>query len=271
VWDELQSFAQCGVRDRNSRCSMNTKLAWIFMCLPVAGTAQQWAPAPGCEPFLTVQANECQVVNLWTCSEAPEGYVYRSVHEYGERVIADVFDAERNWVATEFADGWRETLLYPMRDPISITDLAENGFDTIDFDLLSNPSNPDDPVTFARVRGADIMLGETVEIDGETLEKSRYLNTFANADGVVTGTGEGEQYYSPRWNMLLSGVYSWTDSTGRTDFDNTPITFLEPGEDGFGSIQGVHGCDGDTVEDDAPKADTSKGNTSKETDGAKSN
>ena len=164
---------------------MRSKLALILTALPGTAAAQQWAPGPGCEGILTVQSQGCYVANFWTCAEAPEGYVYRAVHEYGEPLIADIFDGDFNWISTEFSDGWREVLVHPVRDPISLSELVETGFNTLDFDMLSNPASPDDAVKKVRVRGADVMLGETVEIDGERLDKSQYMVTFAGADDAV--------------------------------------------------------------------------------------
>lgn len=228
----------------------------IIAALAVASgpaAAQQYEPGKGCDGFLTVQMKGCYVTNFWTCIEAPEGYVYRGSHDEDGPRVGGVFDAERNWLDTRFSDGWRERLIYPPRDPISITELTEHGTDSFDFETITNSASEDLEVIRTRIRGIDVLTGTTTTIDGVELQELFHLLTYTDSSGQLYAKGWGQQFYSPKFKVFLTGNDFWDDGTSIEEFDNSPVEFVLPGEEGFGSTVPKYDCaSGPVADSDAP-------------------
>ncbi len=214
----------------------------MFTASSQSAVAQAWEPAAGCTGFLTVQMEGCFVANYWRCDAAPAGYVFTASHDENGRFSANILDAEFNWLHSLWSDGWRERLVHPAADPISTSTLMAQGWDAYDFELLSDGDSPDDGVTFTRVRGMDVLVGERVQIDGLDLERTYYHNVFSGPDGTVTSMGRGYQYFSPGYGLYFLGQEEWVENGEVDSWDNTPVEFVEPGEPGFGAIVPKYGC-----------------------------
>lgn len=242
------------------------RIRWIALAAATLGgapaAAQHWEPGTACTAFLTVQSSNCEVTTYWRCDLAPEGYVFEATHDADGRSMAAIYDREFQWLDTTWGDGWRDVLIQPSADPISTSNLLATGLDAYDFELMSSGPDPVDGVTLTRVRGVDILLGETVEIDGMTLERTSFMNTFARPDGRVTDIGRGLQYFSREHGLFFLGQEEWITDDGIDRYDATPVAFILPGEPGFGATTPEHGCEGGVAGDNpAPKDESgAKGN-----------
>jgi hypothetical protein len=231
--------------------------ALALALFPLAGHAQAWEPGAGCRAFLTVQTRGCQVVNYWRCSDAPAGWTFEAAHDADGPASAAIYDDEAQWLETRWSDGWRDRLLPGQADPVSQSELRDYGIDSYDFDLLSTAE--DGAVMRTRVRGVDILTGETEEVDGLRLEKTRFLMVLSDDADRVTVTGEGVQYYSHEHGLFLSGRETWNDRGTETEEDYTPVAILRPGEEGFGATEPTTGCGAETAgpvkdEETAPRS-----------------
>ncbi|MEO0990058.1 MAG: hypothetical protein AAFX00_03805 [Pseudomonadota bacterium] len=191
------------------------------------------APA-GCEAYLTVQMKGCLVSNHWRCEAEPEGHSWAAL--YGERgpAVFSQFDREFQWLATVPAVGPSEKLDEETADPLSLTELLENGLDSFDFEMV-------DPDGRTRVRGFDALTGEEVVIDGERLLVTDF-QMMQSRDGDVVSESTGQQYVHPEWRLFFLGDETNTRDGQTIASDNSPVSFLEPGEPGFGATRPLYGC-----------------------------
>jgi hypothetical protein len=92
--------------------------------------------------------------------------------------------------------------------------------------------------------GQDTLTGETVDIDGQPLEVTRFqLKTF-DASGELLIERTGQQFISRKMGRFYGGVETQSDWTGqRQETNDSPVTFAFPGEEGFGEAEPKFDCD----------------------------
>lgn len=218
---------------------MAVVLALGGIAAPGGAAGQHFLPPEGCSPFLTVQHRSCMVSLFWTCAAAPEGTVWEAAFDALGPMSVVTYDAEFQWLDSHYPGGTREILVLPSRDPISLSELLETGADNFDIELLTNEGMKPE---ILRVVGADRLTGEEVTIDGVRLQRMLFSNTTFAADGTVIGSGEGTQFFSPEFRVFFFDEDSLTDADGQTDYVNTPVRFIRPGEDGFGATVPTEEC-----------------------------
>ena len=195
-------------------------------------------PPAGCEAFLTVQMAACTVSHHFTCAADPEGWQRRVDMDEGGIAYAGAIDAETQWVESQhFLSGHSEALAPNPADPASFTELTTSGRDGFDFVTNSPQIGP------TRYVGEDRLTGETVTIDGVTLDRTTYEIVATDPAGNEVWRSEGAEYISREWRMFLSGTGTTTLPSGESfGGDDSPVEFIYPGEPGFLSASPKHGC-----------------------------
>ncbi len=201
-------------------------------------------PPDGCTAYLTTQSRGCIVSHNWICEgDAPGTHWRLSVDEDGPFYLSFT-DSEFRWLQSyELRSGAQNTIIEPEEDPASITELFETGSDSMVFSTIHEGP------TGGRIQrdytGFDMLTGETVEIDGRTLNRTQFSYEYDLGNGPRRV--EGNQYVSRDWRMFFGGVETTVLPDGEiVESDNSPMEFAEPGERGFLSATPLYDC-GDTM------------------------
>lgn len=218
---------------------MRAALALIILATPAAAqspTVQFGLPA-GCDAYLTVQTESCEVNHYFTCANDPAGNQRRvSLDEQGMTYLG-MIDRETQWLESfHILSGHREALESNPVERASLSDLIETGVDDFDFRTLS------EEIGETRYVGQDTLTGRQVTIDGVTLDETTYDITSYDAAGNVVWEAEGREFISRNWRMFLSGTGTITTPEGSFERANRPVEFIYPGEPGFLSSRPKHGC-----------------------------
>jgi hypothetical protein len=224
----------------------------LLLLLPAPLLAQEAPPVPeptperpgsrffavpsGCEAFLTVQMAGCTVSHHFTCAADPEGWQRRADMDEGGPTYFGAIDAETQWVESFHVLSGHSERLGEAADPASLSGLIAEGRDAFDFVTESDEIGP------TRYVGEDSLTGETVTIDGVTLDRTEYEIVASTADGTEIWRSRGQEFISRDFRMFLSGRSTITNAEETFERDNSPVEFVRPGEDGFLSALPIHGC-----------------------------
>ena len=218
---------------------MRTAFALICLALPAAA---QDAPSTfslpaGCDAFLTVQTESCQVDHHFTCQGDPEGHQRRvSLDERGVTYAGEI-DNETQWISSfHVISGHREVLESDPVEPASLSDLIRTGVDDYDFRTFS------DEIGTTRYVGQDTLTGREITIDGVTLAETTYDITAYDEAGNEIWSSQGNEFVSRKWRTFLAGTGVVTTPDGTFEQSNRPVEFIYPGEPGFLSSNPKHGC-----------------------------
>ncbi|MBP1806438.1 hypothetical protein [Rubellimicrobium aerolatum] len=199
--------------------------------------SRTFQPPEGCTAYLTVQMSSCTVSHHFTCERDPEGWQRRVDMDEEGITYFGAIDAQTQWVESfHTMTGHSERLSPDPADPASFDDLLANGEDSFDFTTESQE------IGETRYVGSDRLLGETVTIDGVTLDRTEYRITAYGADGQELWRGAGNEFVSRDWRMFLSGRSSSVVADEVSEQDDTPKEFVQPGERGFLSVNPKYGC-----------------------------
>ena len=206
------------------------------LAAPTATMAQEWQPPEGCTGFLTVQQRGCMLSNHYTCEGDAEGDQWRVDFIEQGPVFASRINHQTEWVESLSLFSQTRTMLGDRLDPANFDEMIETGIDTYDF------STVDDDGTETRYRGADVLTGEVVEIDGEPLLVMRYTAEVSGPDG--NSRSEGVNYVSEKWRFFLPGTSTSIGEDGEAgpERDNTPVQLIKPGEPGFFAMRPIYDC-----------------------------
>jgi len=211
-------------------------LPFVMPALPVAAQ-QTFALPAGCEAYVTVQSAACTVSHHFTCEGDPEGHQRRVDLDEGGMTYIGSIDAETQWIASfHTITGHSEELEPAPVDRASLSELIETGVNTYDFMTLSDHIGP------TRYVGEDRLTGETVVIDGVTLDQTSYEIRSMSADGTEIWRAAGNEYISRDWRMFLAGAGTITTPDGSFESDDSPVEFIFAGEPGFLSANPKHAC-----------------------------
>lgn len=213
-------------------------LAGGMLAAGQAGAAS-FTPPAGCTLNVTVQNRGCSVGQYYTCEADPEGH-QRSAH-FGRDGLyhLSTIDAETRWVESQsMASGLIDRLVEEAESHASFSRLLETGRDDFDFWTETNDGQR------LHHQGHDVLTGETVQIDGQPLERTTFQLTTRSADGEVLITREGSQFISRQFNRFYGGTETGRDWTGaQTQSNDSPVQFIFPGEAGFGATTPQFDCD----------------------------
>ncbi|MGL4280496.1 MAG: hypothetical protein ACRCS0_09025, partial [Albidovulum sp.] len=190
--------------------------------------ASKFAAPKGCTVYQTVQMRNCQVSHHYRCEGDAAGDQWTVVLDANGPFYLSRIDAETRWVQSFDLTTGEEDRLGDETDPASFTTLLETGRDTYDFTTTSNSGE------VRRYAGYDELTGETVVIDGVTLERTRFDLTASGADGTVLWQRSGQQLVHRDWRIFFADKEGFENSFGdKADVTDTPVTFAGPGDKGY--------------------------------------
>ncbi|MFN3273061.1 MAG: hypothetical protein ACK41U_00150 [Paracoccus sp. (in: a-proteobacteria)] len=210
---------------------------WALTALP--GHAATFTPPAGCALQMTVQNRGCSVAQYYRCDADPEGYQRSAIFGEDGLYHLSTIDAETRWIESQSPrTGLMDRLVDEAESHASFSRLLETGRDDFDFRTESNTGET------LHHQGWDELTGETVEIDGQTLERTRFDLTTTSETGEVLIERRGTQYISREFGRFFGGIETTNDWTGaRRETNDSPVTFSLPGEAGFGETTPQYDCD----------------------------
>jgi hypothetical protein len=218
---------------------MRLALALTLLAAPAAAqdTPATFRLPAGCEAFVTVQSESCQVDHHFICQGDPAGHKRRvSLDEQG-MTYTGVTDDETQWISSfHVLSGHTEVLKNDPVAPASLTELIATGADDFDFRTLSDEIGP------TRYVGRDTLTGRQITIDDVTLDETTYDITAFDGAGNEVWSAQGREFINRDWRMFLAGTGTVTTPDGTFDRSNRPVEFIFPGEPGFLSASPKHGC-----------------------------
>lgn len=231
-------------------------LCAVFALLPLggglahAGEGELFRPPTGCTAFLTEQSLDCGVTHFYQCESDPEGTTWTAYFNADGIISVQQTGPDYQWLQSLYPQsGAQEEFLPPAADPISTQSLIDDGIDTYDFSIRETNR---DGTHVTRVRGWDELTGDTVKIDGEVLERTRFAIQWLDESGNVTTQGEGTQYFSHTLKQFFLGQETYTDDSGPLNYDDRPVTFTRPGQAGFLSKTPLFNCSSEQARLTAP-------------------
>lgn len=208
-----------------------------MLLLPLPAAAQTFGLPQGCTAYVTVQKRGCSVSHLFTCQGDPPGHQRRADMGEDGLEFVGVIDAETQWI-----ESWHvtadstERLLPGAADPASFSELIATGHDSFDFSTLADD-------TYETIyRGQDRLTGESVVIDGVTLERTAFEVVALDPSGAELWRTSGNEYIHRDWRTFLSGTRTTVTPDETFDSDGTPMEFIFPGEEGFLASSPRHDC-----------------------------
>ncbi len=212
-------------------------LALFAFTAPAVAQQQTFSLPGSCTAFLTVQSSTCTVSHHFTCANDPTGVQGRVDLDQAGPVYIGSIDAEAQWINSfDPLSGSTETLVPGPVDPASFTELTGTGTDGYDFEIANDQAGT---IHFV---GRDTLTGNTVTIDGITLEETEYQIAALAEDGTEMWRTTGSEYISRDWRMFMSGTSKTITPTDSFESDDSPVEFIFPGEPGFLSANPKHGC-----------------------------
>ena len=145
----------------------------------------------------------------------------------------------RSWLTTvDQLSGVVSTLGPEIADPGTLTQLIDDGEDTYDF------TTTDADGTVTRFIGKESLTGQTLTVDGVTLEEAQNQMRALDSAGNELWRTNGTEYVSREWRIFFSGPGMTTLPNESFPTSGTPVEFIFPGEPGFLSTQPTTGCPG---------------------------
>jgi len=204
---------------------------------PAAAQTTTFSIPPNCSAYVTIQQKSCIVSHHFTCDGDPEGYQRRADFDEQGMVYLGTIDAETQWIESYYPlSNVIERLLDGATDPVSFSDLIATNLDTYDF----RTESPD--VGLFHYVGSDRLTGDTVTIDGVTLEVTEFKITTYDAEGTEMWRAAGNEFINRDWRMFIGGTSTQIGDSGTFDNDDTPMEFAFPGDAGFLSYTPKYGC-----------------------------
>lgn len=217
-----------------------TFIAALLLAVPAA--ARDFVPPEGCETFLTVQSRQCSVSNLYRCEAQQDGRFWEAMFDSEGMSALVAYGPGYQWLDSLYMwDNSREVLIEPAEDPIDLPTLIAEGVDTFRFTMHRTAPGEERDIIIV---GADMLTGETTEIDGVTLEVIQTQLQILTEDGSVEYQSRGLQYLDRDLGVFFLGPEQVEDETGeQKPYDNSPVDFIRPGEPGFSQTLPLYECE----------------------------
>ncbi|MCP5038448.1 MAG: hypothetical protein GY945_12720 [Rhodobacteraceae bacterium] len=199
-----------------------------------------YTPPAGCEAFLTVQSNTCEVNILWHCDIAPAGDKWDAYFDYGGLQSIVSYSGQYAWLDAEYFwdNSYEETIGTPL-DPISLGMLVIEDRDSYDFEMRRTD---DTGSRVLRVTGLDAFDGGEMTIDDQILKTVSYDYEITEEDGSIFYKSSGVQLFSPELQVFLSYLDTVDDNGAISTYETAPADFIFPGEPGFADPTPLYGC-----------------------------
>lgn len=223
-------------------------IGYALLALCPSAQAGTFTPPQGCTPEMTVQMLGCTVSNHYTCAADAPGDRWRADFGQNGMFFRSRINSEAEWVESfDVNPDMRKVLEQPQSDPGSLTELLTSGKDSYDFSTLADDGERQN------VTGFDSLTGETVVIDGVTLQRTQYDAEAVHDDDTPAWHTRGHEYVDAARRVFISGRGEWQGEDGGAflPFDFSPMNFAFPGEKGFMSTTPLFGCDEVLSQDDA--------------------
>jgi hypothetical protein len=193
----------------------------------------------GCATYLTVQSRGCYVANYYTCESDPKGHKWRADFDQEGPFFMSRIDDETQWIESiELNPLVTQTLDANPADPASFSNLLDTGRDDFIFELTKDNGE------HSKVRGFDKLTGNTVTIDGVTLDETEFDYEETDDAGNILRRARGLEYISRDYRMFFSGASESDDGSGNwLPMEGSPVKFFKPDEKGFESTQPIFDCD----------------------------
>ena len=211
---------------RPSKQDIATVLGFWPLLLPMPVLADPVMDVPqGCTGFLTIQLENCSVLNHWRCERDPSGrYSVTKIDSDQTEIQQQVLEGLSLLEMTVVQHDQRITV-----DQIDLEEyheLLEKGADT-----YASVLRYDDSGYHIALQGQNELTGKTVVIDGVDLLEVKSTSEFTHPSGQITRKTV-MQYIMP------SGPLWVPDRIMETGPDNViahlgPVDFVWPGQDGF--------------------------------------
>jgi hypothetical protein len=211
-----------------------------FVAVPATAADKSAFAAPvGCSVFATVQTRNCQVLQLYRCAGEADGDQWMANLDGGGMFYTSRIDRETRWMESiTTATGEIDRIGSAEADPASFSVLLQTGRDDFDFTTESTTGE------VRRYVGFDQLTGESVTIDGVTLERTRFESTTYAADGSVIEKSAGGQFIHREWRRFFSDTEHFENAFGdKADVVDTPVEFAFTGDKGFLSQDPIYDCD----------------------------
>ena len=212
-------------------------VAFLLVASPALAGGRFAAPQ-GCEVFATVQMRGCQVSQHYRCAGDAAGDQWAVYLDGAGPFYQSRIDSETRWLHSRDLMTGEEDRLAEETDPASFTTLITTGRDDYDFRTESSTGE------VRRYTGHDALTGESVTIDGVTLERTRFDLTAWNADGQMIWHRKGRQLIHRDWRLFWADTEEFENAFGdRESLVDTPVQFAAPGEKGFLATDPIYDCD----------------------------
>ncbi|WP_378947044.1 hypothetical protein [Paracoccus sp. R86501] len=201
--------------------------------------AATFTPPAGCNLQVTVQNRGCSVSQYYICDADPEGYQRSAIFGKNGLFHTSIIDEETRWIESASPmSGITDRLVEGARDEASFSNLLKTGRDEFDFDTRASDG------LVLNQKGFDVLTGETVQIDGQQLERTEFRLTTTGPDGKLVSERRGTQYISREFGRFYGGIESRTGADGeQTKTNDSPVLFTFPEEAGFGDTTPQFDCD----------------------------
>ncbi|MFD1881741.1 hypothetical protein [Paracoccus pacificus] len=211
----------------------------LALVAPGAVSAGVFTPPEGCTLNMTVQSRSCTVAQHYTCAGDNPGDMRTTYFGPDGPKHISLIDKETRWIETQDPrTGIIDRLASGNADEASFSTLLSTGRDDFDFWTESETGERLHHV------GYDKLTGKTMVIDGETLEQTEFSLTTSDSAGQVLWERTGNQFISRKDGRFYGGIERAKDWTGLNETTNdSPVTFIKPGERGFGDTTPQYDCD----------------------------
>lgn len=209
----------------------------IATLLANPSAAQQVDLPEGCEAFGTVQTAACTVWHYGRCEFDREGEQFSLQFGDAGFMMWVKVDADGQWRDTTWQGGFKDWLIEPAADRISVPELLETDQDSFDFQLADSDG------VVLRYQGFSRLTGGTLNIGGVELVESSGGYTAIDEFGDAALVVEGTSFVHPDWQISLPGKITFTDSSGTIVIDERPIALSNPRDTGFLSSRPEFGCE----------------------------
>lgn len=203
-----------------------------------ARAQDNFALPAGCTAYVTIQNRDCSVSHLFTCEGDVEGHQRRADFDRDGLFYVGEIDFETQWINSfSVRSNSTSVLMDGATDPANLTELIGTGRDDFDFSTMSD--------VFGQTRhiGEDRLTGESVVIDGVTLDVTNFEASAYDSGGALLYSSKGQEFIHPEWRTFIGGTRIITADGAVTESDSRPVAFDFPGEAGFLSTAPRYGCD----------------------------
>lgn len=214
--------------------------------------ASKFAAPKGCTVYQTVQMRNCQVAQLYRCDGDPAGDQWSIYLDADGPFYMSRIDRETRWMESLDLTTGETDRISEETDPASFSTLLETGRDSYEFSTTNGAGE------VRHYSGFDELTGDTLVVDGVTLERTRFDLTAKGADGEMLWHRTGQQLIHRDWRIFFADKESFENSFGdKADVTDTPVTFAGPNDKGFLAAKPEYDCDAMMTELDILRGDPS--------------